>query len=384
MKARVLLSVTILLAMIVCLGTVAYADGQRLDSVPGPADGIHRALDSTPTPSALPAPSPTPLPAPTPTGNPAPNSGGGSPFGFLPDPKEWAADVFNQVLVNLVLGLAQGLRQIVQSVLASQLNFISQTPPAGSYASPTVNTLWGIVRAIADGALVLIVVWGAFNLMAREHLHATYDSIMELIPRVVLGAVFANTSLLWMGLVIDANNALCSAIGGASLPAWEQANTASQVLVNVIAILIYLVTSLFLVLQMLMRMALLDVLIVTAPLGILCWILPQTQGWSQLWLRTFFTTVFVQFVQVLALKLGASLMTELAPMLPASAVLATLLGVAVLVLTMQLPGIIGRVAGGGLLRSVVTIAGMQAVRQVEHTHTHVQAGGGGSSGGGRP
>ena len=55
---------------------------------------------------------------------------------------------------------------------------------------------------------------------------------------------------------------------------------------------------------MLMRLALIDVLLVAAPLGLLCWVLPQTQGWARLWSSTFFTAVFTQFVQVLALKLG--------------------------------------------------------------------------------
>ena len=115
---------------------------------------------------------------------------------------------------------------------------------------------------------------------------------MEFFPRLVLGALLANTSLSWAQLVIDANNALCQAVGQTSLPGWERADSATQLLVDVIAILIYLVTSLLLLLQMLMRLALIDVLLVAAPLGLLCWVLPQTQGWARLWSGTFFTAVF--------------------------------------------------------------------------------------------
>ena len=117
---------------------------------------------------------------------------------------------------------------------------------------------------------------------------------------------------------------------------------------DVIAILIYLVTSLLLLLQMLMRLALIDVLLVAAPLGLLCWVLPQTQGWARLWSATFFTAVFTQFVQVLALKLGASLLTELAPMAPDAALLALFLGVAVLALTLRIPGLLRLHVGDGL------------------------------------
>lgn len=297
-----------------------------------------------------PTPEPTPVAAPTPAppeGDPAPDPSGGL-FGFLPDPKQWAADVFNQVLVDLLKGLSNAIRGVVGSVMGSSLNFITQTPPAGSYASPTVQTLWNVVRAIANAALVLVALWGGFGLIAREQVGSPYHEAMELLPRLVLGALLANTSLTWAQLAIDANNALCQAIGQASLPAWERADSATQLLVEVIAILIYLVTSLLLLLQMLMRLALIDVLLVVSPLGLLCWVLPQTQSWARLWSSTFFGAVFTQFVQVLALKLGGSLLTELTPMAADAALLALFLGVAVLLLTMKIPGLMRNHLGDGL------------------------------------
>ena len=130
---------------------------------------------------------------------------------------------------------------------------------------------------------------------------------------------------------------------------------------DVIAALIYLVTSLLLLLQMLMRLALLDVLIVVAPLALLCWTLPQTQGWSRLWSNTFVATVFTQFVQVLTLKLGGSLLTELAPMAPSAAILALFLGTAVLALTLKVPGLMRSHVGDGL-----GFARYYAYRQAAH------------------
>src|SRR5215216_4971620 len=159
---------------------------------------------------------PAPIATPPPEGNPPPE-GAGSLLGFLPDPKQWAADVFNQVLVNLLRGISDALRGVVNGVLNSSLNFIAQTPPAGSYESPTVQTLWGAVRAIANAALALVALWGGFNLLAREHVGSPYHEAMELFPRLVLGALLANTSLSWAHLVIDANNALCQAVGQTSL-----------------------------------------------------------------------------------------------------------------------------------------------------------------------
>jgi len=286
--------------------------------------------------------------APTPSPWPEPPAGSRGLLPFLPNPKEWAADVFNATLVALLQKIADALHSVVNGVLGSSLNFITQTPPAGSYASPTVQALWGVTRAIANAALVLITLWSGFNLIARDSLGAPYHDLLEMLPRLALNALLVNTSLTWGQLAIDANNALCKAIGGATLPAWERADLASQVLADLVAAVIYLVTSLLLLLQMLARLALVDILLVAAPIALACWVLPQTQGWTRLWSNLFLATVFTQFVQVLALKLGGSLLTELTPMAFDSALLSLFLGVAVMVLTLKIPGLMRNHLGSGM------------------------------------
>jgi len=332
-----------------------------------------------------PGPNPTPTVTITPelTSTPTPpgSSGSSGPLGFLnpthwlPDPKTWAADIFSQVLITFLRSIADGLHSLVKGVMGSNLNFITRTPPAGSYNSPTVHTLWGVVRAIADAALVLVALFAGFNVMAREHLGSPYHEAMEVIPRLILGALLVNTSLSWGQLAIDLNNALCQALGQTSLPAWQHADSVTQALVNVIATLIYLVTSLLLVIQMLMRLALVDVLLITAPLGLLCWVLPQTNSWARLWSTTFFSVVFVQFVQVVALKLGGSLMTDLTPTAADAGLLSVFLGIAVLALTLKIPSLMRHRAGDGF-GLVRYVAYQQASRAINN-----RGGGNGTKGG---
>jgi hypothetical protein len=267
---------------------------------------------------------------------------------LLPDPRQWASEVFETALVVILRAIADVARGIVDAVLNSSLDFVFQTPPAGSYASPTVRALWGTTRAIANAALVLVALWGGVNLVVRQHVRAPYHDALELLPRLVLGALLANASLLWVQLAIDLNSALCNAIGRSSLPAWERTDAGSRAITDVLATLIYLLTSVFLVLQMLARLALVDVLIVVAPLGLLCWVLPQTQGYARRWSSAFVGAVFAQFLQVLTLKLGGSLLTELQPMAADAAFLALFLGVAVMILTLKVPGLLGAEIGSGL------------------------------------
>jgi hypothetical protein len=128
--------------------------------------------------------------------------------------------------------------------------------------------------------------------------------------------------------------------------------------------LIYGVVGALLVLEMLLRLALLDLLIITAPLGLLCWALPQTQAWARLLTSTFVATTLVQFLQMATLKLGAALILELTPGRLDNAVLTLLVGIADLYLTFKIPGMlrtwtlrsVGAASVGGLVEYGVSMA----------------------------
>src|SRR5262249_60349960 len=116
----------------------------------------------------------------------------------------------------------------------------------------------------------------------------------EFAPPLRLGATLVNTAGWWVRLAIDVNNAACAAFGAGPPPSLDDAFWRSAFPTNLLVGLIYVVMGLLLVLQQLMRLALVDVLVVLAPLAALCWILPQTHGWGRLWGSLFVGTVFAQ------------------------------------------------------------------------------------------
>ena len=63
---------------------------------------------------------------------------------------------------------------------------------------------------------------------------------------------------------------------------------------------------------MVLRLALIDILLVLAPVALGLWILPHTAGWGRHWLKLFMTTVFQQAVQLVALALGFGFLEEVA------------------------------------------------------------------------
>ena len=79
--------------------------------------------------------------------------------------------------------------------------------------------------------------------------------------------------------------------------------------------LLYLVYGffvLYVIVQMVLRLALIDILLALAPIALGLWILPHTAGWGRHWLRLFMTTVFQQAVQLIALALGFGFLKEFA------------------------------------------------------------------------
>jgi len=280
------------------------------------------------------------------------------------DPREWAGafvDAAVGTLVRALLGAIRGFTDWALGLGSSSLNFVTRTPEAGTYGSTTVRSLWELSRGVANAGLAVIVMWGGFNVILRQHLRNPYDGVMELLPRAALGALALNLTLEFARLAIDANNALTATVGQSALPGYAQAGAGQEGIALVLVALAYAVAALLLVFQMLMRLALLDLLIVLAPVMVLCWVLPQTQGWARWWAQLFPVTVFQQAVQMVVLRLGSVLTVELTPGSAGDALLTLMLGIAVLWLTLRVPSLLpGQMQQAGAVRIVSLISAGRA------------------------
>jgi hypothetical protein len=167
-------------------------------------------------------------------------------------------------------------------------------PEKLSYDNDTIQQFAAASRALANGLLAVVALVGGFNVMFRPYLGSSYASALELLPRFLLGAILVNTTGWWVRLAIGVNNALCGVFGAGPPPNLADTLARSMLPTDLLIGLIYVVMGLLLVLQQLMRLALVDVLIILAPLAAILWILPQTHGWGRLWGSLFVGTVFAQ------------------------------------------------------------------------------------------
>ena len=203
---------------------------------------------------------------------------------------------------------------------------LTGTPAELTYLHPLVREAWTVVWAVASGALVVILGWMGLSLIVQEHLGRPQAGWRELAPRLMLGLVAAATSLWWCALVIDTADAVSGFIAASlnvtagdllrsSLGTLLTAVAAGSVGMALLMALLYLVYGffvLYVLVQMIVRLALIDVLLALAPMAFGLWILPHTAGWGRQWLRLFMTTVFQQAVQLVALALGLGFLQEFA------------------------------------------------------------------------
>ena len=246
------------------------------------------------------------------TGAPTP----GDCFLGICDPAAWLQDAVGRILTNVLGGLIGGIGSIPGAIAAfpNDTDFLLRTPEALSYRNDQVQQFVAATRVLANGLLAVVVLVSGYNVLLRPYLGAAYPGALEFVPRLLLGGILVNTASWWTTLAIDVNNAACAFFGAGPPPTLDDAFWRASFPTNLLVGLIYVVMGLLLVFQQLMRLALVDVLLVLAPLAALCWILPQTHGWGRLWGSLFIGTVFAQCIQVLALRLGFNLATSIPPL----------------------------------------------------------------------
>jgi hypothetical protein len=251
--------------------------------------------------------------------------------------------------------VTSALQPVINVLLKSPLNIITQTPPADTYQNPTVSTWCSAFLTVIDLALASLIVIGGYNMIVGRELGLPHAGLAEFLPRLLLSFGAAHFSLYFLGLFIDLENALCSVattLASTSMlttiiTGIFQGNLPGEGLLAWVLAFVLGVMAVLLGAQMVARLALLWILLVLSGPGLACFALPQTMGFGRMWLSLTASTVLVQFFQVVALALGGTLLTSLGAsnLFGVGGTLATLLVcVALLYLVLRIPGIVHRLA----------------------------------------
>jgi len=287
----------VLALAIACAALIAVAAGSQRAAAAGPARPAATATVTTAAHLA-PAASPSPSPSPSPLPAPAAGTGTGS-CGFL-DFTCYVTSAITSWFASLVRSAVNPLLTLIgQSALS--------TPQPGSI--PAVHTMWATSLAVADACYVLLVLIGGILVMSHETLQTSY-SAKEIAPRIVLGFVGANLSMVVISQAITIANGLSAALAGhgvdpataaRSLLATLISSASTQGVFLILLALAGVVLALVLAMVYVMRMMAVVLLAAAAPLALALYALPQTAWAARWWWRALTAALAIQVAQGLVL-----------------------------------------------------------------------------------
>ncbi len=230
----------------------------------------------------------------------------------IPNPFSIGSDQLTKTVVNAVTKAINaffgGLVTDALNPLLTLLGKTLLTTPDPS-ALPRVEQLWENSRQIAVAVYALIILAAGILVMAYETLQ-TRQGIKEIAPRLVVGFITANMSLLLAGKAVSFANALSTGLLGQGVDARSAAGTLTSLVLNAVTnggIFLSLIgialacVLLALLVGYVIRVALTVILIAGAPLALMCHALPQTEGIARWWWRAFAGVLAIQITQSLTL-----------------------------------------------------------------------------------
>lgn len=277
--------------------------------------------------------------------DPAPAAGGGA----LPA-ADWpvAVDQPSGLVASIIDGLSGLGRHLIASLgqpvidLLSQLT--AQTPHLGS--NPVIGRLWLVSLGLANSLLVLVVVLLGFSIMSGSVFGLGGGGLRTHLPKIAGVFLAMNLSLVLAETLIGLSNALISGFRAAVPTAdlWVSikglaASGGGAGLAGLLLLALVVILGLALVIYYLIRLIQIYLGAVLAPLVILAGLLPPLRDFSYACFRAYLSTVFILFVHVVLLGVGASLFS----LLPASGGLVDLLAAAaILLVLLKTPKVLGQ------------------------------------------
>jgi len=277
-----------------------------------PTEAPTAAAPAVPVPSAVPpvaVPSVVPsVPVPLNPDDPTPSVPVG-PSGEVTGGGD-ADPGFFDVSGRIGKAINDWFRSLVTTAAAGILDALGKTvliTPDPS-TNPRIRDLWSTAAVISTTSFVLLVVIGGLIAMGHGTVQAR-TAAKDVLPRLVVGFVAANTSLPIVGQAVRFANAVSQAFTGQGAPAGAGVTFDKLVVVPVagdsmflvLLGLVVLVLAVVLLLTCIGRVAVIVVLAAAGPLLLPFHALPQTEGVAHLWWRALAGALGVQVAQAFTL-----------------------------------------------------------------------------------
>lgn len=223
-----------------------------------------------------------------------------------------------QVLLDAIGSLLQNIIQsATKPITDAILGFLTTTPTLAT--NSVVFNFWLVIVGIADALFALLIAVLGFQFMSGSTFGFEELELKQLLPRIGLAFLGANTSIFlidWIiGLVNVLIHAVLNATGGLNQAwitnAFDPASLSLEQIafITLIFMILFVVLAVVLLLFYITRLITIALGAVLSPLLFLLWALPKFSDFAEISARTYLTTIFSLFVHVVVIQLAAAFLT---------------------------------------------------------------------------
>lgn len=246
-------------------------------------------------------------------------SGGGSETVSIPQIESAKpSDGLTQVLLDAIAGVLQNLiESAVKPVVDGIIVYLTTTPSL--MGNSVVLKFWTVTLGIADSMFLIVMALVGLHFMSASSFGFEEVELKQLLPRVGLAFLGANSSLFLADYLVQTCNVMVKTVidqTGGLTSAWvlNAVNpvtflTGNTPLITLVFLVIFLIAAIVLLLIYVSRLIFIFLGAVMAPLIFLLWAMPKTADFAVAAFKTYFVTVFMAFVHVVIFQLAASFLT---------------------------------------------------------------------------
>lgn len=223
-----------------------------------------------------------------------------------------------QILLDAIAGFLQNIVQsATKPILDGITAFLTNTPLLAT--NSVVFNFWLMMVGITDSLFAIVIALLGFHVMSASSFGFEELSLKELLPRIGLAFLVANTSIFLIDWVISACQVLISAVlhatGGIGqawiLNAFNPAALASgtTMIITLIFMIVFILLGVILLLFYIGRLMILAFGAVISPLVFLIWLLPKWTDFAESAMKAYLVTIFTLFIHVVIIQLASSFLT---------------------------------------------------------------------------
>jgi hypothetical protein len=220
-----------------------------------------------------------------------------------------------QVLIDAIGGFIQNIvESATEPIVNGVIGFLTTTPSLLN--NSVIKNFWLVSVGIVDTLFVLVIALTGLQVMSATTFGFDEVDLKQILPRLGLSFLAANTSLFLFDYVVVASNALVKGVldstGGLNRAFIVDAInpstfiSGSTPMVILIFLVLFLIVTIVLLLMYISRLIFIALGAVLSPFIFLLWSMPRFSDFASIAFKTYFVSVFIVFVHVVIIQLAGS------------------------------------------------------------------------------